>query len=288
MQDGRPGGLGAPASQAGFSSGMTRRNLVRVSAGGLVAVAASGPLPPALAASLVDSAIQDLLDGRASVESEHLHLELPNEFENGNTVPLGILVDSPMTDADHVRRVSVFAEGNPFPGVATVDFTPANGRAGVSSRIRLNEGRQEVVAVAELSDGRVWLARRFVKVAIGGCGAGSGVTAADGMPVPEPRVSVPEVAQRGEIVEIKTMISHRMETGLRVDATGQLVPRRIINRMVCTQNGIPIFAADLSPAIAANAYLGFPLMARQSAALMFRWREDGGAEYQASHPLTVI
>ena len=69
-------------------------------------------------------------------------------------MPLAVTVDSPMTEADHVRRVSVFAEGNPFPEVASIDFTPANGRASVSTRIRLNEGRQEVVAVAELSDGR--------------------------------------------------------------------------------------------------------------------------------------
>ena len=58
--------------------------------------------------------------------------------------------------------------------------------------------------------------------------------------------------------------------------------------MVCTENGVPIFAADLTPAIAANAYLGFPYVARQSAVMTFRWREDGGGEYQASRALTVI
>ena len=81
------------------------------------------------------------------------------------------------------------------------------------------------------------------------------------------------------------MISHWMETGLRIDAAGQPIPRRIINRMVCDRDGEPIFAADLTPAIAANAYLSFPMVARESAVLDFVWREDGGAEYHASHCL---
>lgn len=284
-----PGVPGWPArAAAGSSSSMTRRRLVRASGIGAVAAAFWAQLPPALAATSVENAIGELLAGRASVESEHLHLDVPEQFENGTTVPLGVMVDSPMTEADHMRRVSVFAEGNPFPEVASIDFTPANGRASVSTRIRLNEGKQEVVAVAELSDGRTWLARRTIKVAIGGCGAGSGVPVGYMMPRPEPRLKLPDLVHRDEIVEIKTMISHWMETGLRVDAGGNPIPRRIINRMVCAQNGEPIFIADLTPAIAANAYLSFPLVARESAVLTFTWREDGGAEYHASHSLTVI
>ena len=108
------------------------------------------------------------------------------------------------------------------------------------------------------------------------------------MPRPEPRLKVPVEARRQEIVEIRTMISHWMETGLRIDAAGNPIPRRIINRMVCLHGDEPIFAADLTPAIAANAYLSFPMVARQSAVLTFTWREDGGAEYRASHSLTVV
>ena len=84
------------------------------------------------------------------------------------------------------------------------------------------------------------------------------------------------------------MISHWMETGLRFDAAGNPIPRRIINRMACTYGGEEVFAADLSPAIAANAYLGFPVVARDTAVLTFTWREDGGAEYRVNHTLTVI
>jgi sulfur-oxidizing protein SoxZ len=108
------------------------------------------------------------------------------------------------------------------------------------------------------------------------------------MPIPKPRLNVPAEVGRDEIVEIKTMISHRMETGLRTDAQGNPIPRRIINRMTCSWDDALIFAADLSPAIAANAYLSFYMLARASGVLSFAWREDGGAVYRAAHPLSAV
>jgi sulfur-oxidizing protein SoxZ len=108
------------------------------------------------------------------------------------------------------------------------------------------------------------------------------------MPTPKPRLKVPAQVSRGEIIEIKTMISHWMETGLRIDAAGHPIPRRIINQMSCSCDGKPIFAADLSPAIAANAYLTFCMLARAPAVLEFTWREDGGAIYHAAHSLAAV
>jgi sulfur-oxidizing protein SoxY len=182
----------------------------------------------------------------------------------------------------------VFAEGNPFPEVATFYFTPDSGRASMSTRIRLNAGEQEVVAVAELSDGSAWVGSRSIQVSISGCSAEAGVAVAFPMPTPKPRLRVPAEVGRNEIVEIKTMISHRMETGLRTDVHGDSIPRRIINRMTCSRDDRWIFAADLSPAIAANAYLSFFVLARASAALEFAWHEDGGAVYWATRPLAVV
>ena len=265
MQGGHPAWPGVPdrPAQGGarLGGGTTRRTLIRV--GAVAAVWAC--LPPAIAATSVDAAVDELLAGRALVESARLHIDLPPQFEYGTTVPLAVTVDSPMTEADHVRCVSVFATGNPFPDVARVHFTPANGRASVATRIRLNEGRQEVVAVAELRDGGAWLGRRTIEVAISGCSTETAVAAGYEMPRPEPRLKVPVEARRQEIVEIRTMISHWMETGLRIDAAGNPIPRRIINRMACLHGDEPIFAAELTPAIAANAYLRFPMVARQSA-----------------------
>jgi sulfur-oxidizing protein SoxY len=267
---------------------MSRRGLVRTAGAGAVVWGAWTCLPPVAAATSVREALENLLSGRRPIESARVRLELRERFDYGNTVPLAFSVDSPMTAADYVRRVDVFAEGNPFPQVATFHFTSDSGRASMSTRIRLNEGEQEVVAVAELSDGSARVGRGAVQISISGCSAEAGVAVAYPMPTPKPRLNVPAEVSRDEIVEIKTMISHRMETGLRTDAQGNPIPRRIINRMTCSRNDRLIFAADLSPAIAANAYLTFYMVARASGALEFTWHEDGGAVYRTKHPLAVV
>ena len=100
-----------------------------------------------------------------------IKLDLPDTAENGNVVPFTVSVDSPMTEQDCVKAVHLFSTGNPKPDIASAYFSLANGKAVFSSRMRLGR-TQEVVAVAEMSDGRVFLGRRTVKVTIGGCGTG--------------------------------------------------------------------------------------------------------------------
>jgi sulfur-oxidizing protein SoxY len=96
-------------------------------------------------------------------------LELPEIAENGNTVPFTITVDSPMTDKDHVKAIHIIATSNPQPGVATFRLSPISGKAAVASRMRLQR-TQDVIGIAELSDGRFLMTKRPVKVTIGGCG----------------------------------------------------------------------------------------------------------------------
>jgi sulfur-oxidizing protein SoxY len=91
--------------------------------------------------------------------------------ENGNAVPIAVSVESPMTPADHVEAVLLLAERNPTPVIATLRFSPDAGEAFASLRVRLAES-QTVTAVARMSDGSVFLDRRAVEVAIGGCGSG--------------------------------------------------------------------------------------------------------------------
>lgn len=112
--------------------------------------------------------IEKIASGR-KVESGQITLELPQIAENGNTVPITVEVESPMTDADHVKALHIFAEGNPQPEVATFYFSPANGLAKASTRMRLAK-TQNVVAVAEMSNGSLFQASTEVKVTIGGCG----------------------------------------------------------------------------------------------------------------------
>jgi sulfur-oxidizing protein SoxY len=107
--------------------------------------------------------------GGKKAEEGKVSIELPEIAENGNTVPLSVTVQSPMTDADHVTEVLVIADGNPRPGVATFYFSPLSGKAEASTRIRLAT-TQNIIAVAKTSKGEFFTAQKLVKVTIGGCG----------------------------------------------------------------------------------------------------------------------
>ena len=124
------------------------------------------PLLPASAAAAPWDA---LLAGRVPQGSGPLRLDIPSIAENGLVVPLTVEVDSPMTAADHVTAVHIFAEANPTPHVASFRFTPDSGRASVVARIRLAQS-QTVTAIAETSTGGLYRAASLVKVTIGGCG----------------------------------------------------------------------------------------------------------------------
>ncbi len=89
-------------------------------------------------------------------------------------------------------------------------------------------------------------------------------------------INVPATAKKGQIVEIKTLFSHIMETGYRHDETGHVVPRDIINTFVCYYNNVEIFRADLYPAIAANPFITFSTIATESGVLAFQWTDDNG------------
>ena len=107
------------------------------------------------------------------------------------------------------------------------------------------------------------------------------------MVTPTPRVLVPDTAVKGDYFVVKTLISHLMETGLRHDEQGTVIPRKIINRFVCRFNGTVVFSADLHEAISANPFVEFSLRATESGQLEFTWHEDDGSEYTLSHQLTV-
>lgn len=233
-------------------------------------------------------AIARLLGGREPVPSGRVAIEVPAKFDYGITVPLAVSVASPMTREDHVRRVHIVAEGNPFPEVASLTFAPGSAPARAFTRFRVEVGPHRIWAIAEMSDGSALLSSaELTTLAGGGCGGDSGLAPGAAEPEPVPRVNLPDRAGRGEIVEVPTMISHRMETGMRTDTAGNLLPRRIINRMECRYAGQTVFAADLTPAVAANAYLKFPICAVAAGEVSFAWYEDGGAVYRAVRRIEV-
>jgi sulfur-oxidizing protein SoxZ len=103
----------------------------------------------------------------------------------------------------------------------------------------------------------------------------------------QPRVQVPNAVAKDEIFQIRTLISHPMETGLRHDDVGHVIPRDIISKFTCRYNDAMVFSMDLHEAVAANPYLSFYLRATESGRLQFIWEEDGGAVYTLEAPLTV-
>jgi sulfur-oxidizing protein SoxZ len=100
-------------------------------------------------------------------------------------------------------------------------------------------------------------------------------------------INVPAKARRGDVIEIRTLTSHIMETGFRRTAAGDLVPRDIITSFACRYNGTEIFRADLFPAIAASPYLSFFTVARESGKFEFEWIGDKGFVSTASALITV-
>jgi len=107
--------------------------------------------------------------GSNTPKTGRIRLTIPDLAENGHTVPLTISVESPMTQADHVKAVHIFAEENPLPTVASYYFTVHSGKAEVSTRIRLAK-LQNVIVVAQMSDGSAYRTQKKVNVTIGGCG----------------------------------------------------------------------------------------------------------------------
>ena len=109
------------------------------------------------------------LYGDKKLESGKIKLDVPEIAENGLVVPVTVDIESPMTGQDYVKAVHVFADGNPLPGIVSYKFTPACGKASASTRMRLAQ-TQNVVCIAEMSNGNLHMAKANVKVTIGGCG----------------------------------------------------------------------------------------------------------------------
>ena len=103
----------------------------------------------------------------------------------------------------------------------------------------------------------------------------------------KPRIRIPPSARKGEVIEIKTLVQHAMESGQRKDECGNVVPRKILNRFTCKFNGRTVLDARLEPAIAANPYFAFPFRASESGSFEFTWIDDDGSIVRHTQKLTV-
>jgi sulfur-oxidizing protein SoxY len=148
-----------------MSRDLSRRELLLAAGTGLASLVVVRPAPATPEA--MQEAIRKVV-GSARIGPGRIKLELPPLVENGNVVPLAVSVESPMTEADHVRAIHVFTERNPRPEVLSVRLGPRAGRARVATRVRL-ANTQSVVAIAELSDGSWWSDSADVVVTLAAC-----------------------------------------------------------------------------------------------------------------------
>jgi sulfur-oxidizing protein SoxZ len=94
-------------------------------------------------------------------------------------------------------------------------------------------------------------------------------------------------AKKGDLIEVKALVSHIMESGQRKDASGKVIPRKIINKFVCTVNGKQVFAADFEPAISANPYIQFKFRAQETGKVVLTWIDDDGSKIVGEESITV-
>ena len=146
---------------------LNRRQVMTMGAGALAAVTFVS-IGPAEAANDFQDLIDKFTGGKKPAEGK-VRLDLPEIAENGNTVPMTVTVDSPMTEQSYVSEVLIVADGNPRGGVATFHFSPASGVVEANTRIRL-AATQNITAVAKMNDGSFFTVSKQVKVTIGGCG----------------------------------------------------------------------------------------------------------------------
>lgn len=148
---------------------MNRRQALALSAGAAFAAAVGLRVTPALASAEDAEARIKEFAGGAEIKTGKLTLTAPEIAENGNTVPISVEVESTMSGDDMVQSVMIVADGNPMPAVATFNFTALSGTAAATTRMRLAK-TQNVIAVAKMADGTVYMDKKEVKVTIGGCG----------------------------------------------------------------------------------------------------------------------
>lgn len=140
----------------------------RAAVSGLLSMPLILRMAPARATPETMQAALDLFTGGAPVTPGRVTLKIPLLVENGNSVPLSVSVESPMTPEDHVEEIAIFNELNPLPDTARFHLTPRSGLAAVETRIRLN-GTQTVHAIARMNDGSFWSAETDVIVTAPAC-----------------------------------------------------------------------------------------------------------------------
>ncbi len=103
----------------------------------------------------------------------------------------------------------------------------------------------------------------------------------------KPRIKIPKKVAAGDVITIKTLVSHKMESGQRKDKEGKVIPRKIINKFSCEFNGASVFSCDIDPAVAANPYFEFKAKVEEAGTFKFTWVDDDGNVIEAEKEVAL-
>ena len=252
---------------------------------GAAALAAAASIVPAQAANDAADLIKKFTGGKAAAEGK-VKLDLPEIAENGNTVPMTVSVESPMSEQSYVTEVLVVGDGNPNARHGDVPFLAckrcrrgehAHPPCGEPEHHRRCQNERRLVLHREQAgEGHD---RRLRRLSIRRNNMATAV---------KPRIKLDKKeAKKGDLVEVKALVQHVMETGQRKDAQGNTIPRKILNKFTCTVAGKQVFAAEFEPAVAANPYIQFKFRATESGPVVLTWTEDGGSTIVGEETITV-
>ena len=216
--------------------------------------------------------INELLQGREP-QTQGLILDLPLISEDGSAVPLELSFEGALSADDRLQAIYIFAGANPNPEVIEFHLHSAQALPRVATRIRLNES-QTVWAVAISEQGHTWIAQREVRVTVSGCLMRGDDAATAGMH--NPRIGVPRRMTAGQPLELRTLINHPMETGLRENAAGELVPKDLVTHLAVELDGEPAFTARFHTGTSANPYVLFNVKLEQPREAEFVWTDQHG------------
>lgn len=265
-----------------IKTALSRRKVLQHGAAGLGLILLS-PFAWASEAWQQLDAAKQILNGATPI-TQGLTLDLPHVSEDGSAVPLGIQFNGDLADDDYLTDIHLFAAGNPQPEIATFRLNELSRYPDIATRVRLNE-TQHVVAIAKSHQGETFAVSQEVRITVSGCLMRSEDSQTE--PLTNPRVSVNQQVAAGDPLEVRTLINHPMETGLREDSSGERLPRHIIEQFTVRLGDEVAFEAELHQSISANPYLRFHLTPHQSGELVFEWQDDQDEQAQHTSELSV-
>jgi sulfur-oxidizing protein SoxY len=216
--------------------------------------------------------------GKQLEAAPFIHLTAPARA-SGDQVPFAFSIDHPMTATQYIKSVTLFVDANPFPLAAVFHFTPASGKAEISTRIRF-ESDSPVHVVAESNDGRLYVNTVAVK-ASGGCGGTAPGDDAEAMAAAgKMKLALDGPFKRGDVNKAKLLIRHPMYTGLQRElSTNGFRPAFFIDKIAITYNGKPVMTADTSIGISENPFIQFSFVADKPGALQVVLHDNKGAVF---------